>query len=225
VPYPIQSGSITERLRKFFRIRGKTSFQLDEMVAPVVLVQDLTQGPYQAGVTPAAATITINVPNGNISGTAIILNDKTGSVTPVLGNQFEGRSFSVTWLEIQYLANVNETEALLDCELSLANRGVLSALTPDQNSQLVSIQNNDGGQHVPVEMFGFNAGIFGASSPIWRGALGNNLNILGSRRTIEPFPHITIGPVDAIIFRPGPIPTNSGNIILSMRGFYQEQPA
>jgi len=54
VPIPIQSASLTERLRKFFRIRGKTGFVLDEVVAPVVLVQDLTLGPYQSGVTPAA---------------------------------------------------------------------------------------------------------------------------------------------------------------------------
>ena len=47
MPQPIQVGSISDRLRSFFRLRGRSGFQLDETVVPVVNVQDLDSPLYR----------------------------------------------------------------------------------------------------------------------------------------------------------------------------------
>jgi len=223
VPYPIQSGSISDRLRKFFRIRGKTGFVLDEVVAPVVLVQDLTQGPYQAGVTPAAGSVSLITGSGVVgSAAALILNDKAGSVTAILGDQFNGRSFSVTFVEIQ---NTTASEALPDIALELFPRAdVVAAGVPDFSSVLIDIQENDGTLKVPVEHFTYTTPTgLTIVSPIWRGSMGDNINTLGSRRVYEPEPKITIGPKDALVFISA-ITAVSQVLRINVRGFYQEQP-
>jgi len=225
VPIPIQLGSITDRLRKFFRIRGKTGFLLDEVVAPVVLVQDLTVGPYQAGVTPAAGAIIWNVPNATNAALVIMLNDKSGSPTPELGQEFDGRSFSVTWIEIQNVTDDVTIELLDRLEMGLDSRASAAANTPISSARLISIQDNDGKREVPVEMFGYDSTVQGGSV-FWRGLLGDNTNTLGSRRTYEPTPNLTIGPGSAIVLRNLPsAQLNAQTLFVSVRGFYQEQPS
>jgi len=224
VPFPIQSGSITERVRKFFRIRGKTSFVLDEVVSPVVMVQDLTKGPYQAGVTPSAGEIVFDLPTGAFPIYALVLNDKKGSLTEVLGPQFDARSFSVTWFEMQLVPST-PGEVIGQLQFFLAKRSDVFGNVPDKASQLTSIQNNDGSQGVPVEQFTFDAGFSVGDKIIWRGLLGDNVNTLGSRRTIAPSPEITIGPKDALLLRNGIAALTDQQIYVSVRGFYQEQPA
>jgi hypothetical protein len=49
MPTPIQSSSITAKLRSFFRLRGRQIFTLDETSVPVVQVEDLTDAPYREG--------------------------------------------------------------------------------------------------------------------------------------------------------------------------------
>jgi len=225
VPFPIQSGSITERVRKFFRIRGKTAFTLDEVVAPVVIVQDLTIGPYQAGVTPCAGELQFDLIAAQNSVYALILNDKLGSVTEVLGRQFDDRSFSVTHFEMQNAGSVLPLEVISQLQFFLAPRAVVFAGVPNKSAFLTSIQNNDGTQGVPIEHYGFDAGLGLGDKIIWRGLLGDNNNTLGSRRTLEPIPNITIGPKDALCLRNGIVPTTDQQLFISIRGFYQEQPA
>jgi len=212
---------MTERLRKFFRIRGKTAFALDEIVAPVVLVQDLTVGPYQAGVTPAAGTLRVD-PAGTLWAIAVVLNDKIGSLTPVLDDQFNDRSFSFLWAEIQNLNLVPVDVS--DVVLRLAKRSdVLGAGVPSNSAKMFQIQNGDGTQTVPVEIFSFND-VDVSGSIIWRGPLGDNQNTLGSRRRFEDIqPNVTIGPNEALVFSTTQFGT--GNLQVSLRGFYQEQPA
>jgi len=216
---------MSDRLRKFFRIRGKTGFVLDEVVAPVVLVQDLTEGPYQAGVTPGAGTIRAT-PVGAAAGWAFVLmlNDKLGSVIVDLGPQFKERSFSVTYAEIQNITLT--TVDLGDIRLRLATRAqVLAAGVPDGSAALFSIQENDGSLSIPVELFIFNS-VTIAGSTIWRGILGDNTNTLGSGRVFDNLkPAITLGPDDALIFQSDTSPLATSQIGVSVRGFYQEQPA
>jgi len=224
VPFPIQSGSISDRLRKFFRIRGKTSFTLDEVVAPVVLVQDLTKGPYQAGVTPCAGQITWVAIDALTASAIVLLNDKPGSLTPVLDHQFKDRSFSITHIELQNVGAAIIIED--DLNVVLVKRADVVALgVPTGSAELTSIQNNDGTRDVPVHIFGYNN-----SSPpghiIWRGVLGDNINTPGTWRSIEPSPEVTLGPGDGLAL----ISDTSGllatrTIYWSIRGFYQEQPA
>lgn len=45
MPQPIQDANLSDRLRRFFKLRGRTSFQLDETVVPIVVIEDLS-GPY-----------------------------------------------------------------------------------------------------------------------------------------------------------------------------------
>jgi len=215
---------MSDRLRKFFRIRGKTNFSLDEVVAPVVLVQDLTQGPYQAGVTPAAGQSRLVTTLDNQWSFAVLLNDKPGSLTPVLDKQFDGRSFSFTWFEMQ---NITLSPAAANnMILRLASRAaVVAAGVPTDARNLFAIQNNDGTLRVPVETFQFNSLAVGGTD-IWRGILGDNTNTLGSRRTFDPTPNITIGPKDALVFATGEPMQNDGEVVqMNMRGFYQEQPS
>jgi len=218
---------MSDRLRKFFRIRGPTKFQLDEMVAPVVLVQDLTKGPYQAGVTPAAGTISANFEVGGGSTVVLMLNDKAGSITPILDRQFDGRSYSVTWYEMQ-AAVVAINETLEDLQLFVTTRArVVSAGVPNSAASFFSIQENDGTRTVPVEFFSFESAVLQPlTGRIWRGLIGDNTNTLGARRTIEPQPNITIGPNDAIVLFSNVDPTTSTQVLrISARGFYQEQPS
>jgi len=228
VPIPIQSGSITTRLRNFFRIRGKTAFALDEIVAPVVLVQDLTVGPYQAGVSPCAGQITFQPDEAVTSSLVILLNDKPGSITPVLDKQFDGRSFSFTFIEMQ---NVGEPTIVEWTAISirLIPREVVVAMGVPDGSQVLSlIQNNPGTIDVPVEIYTFNSAVPGSPQRrIWRGVLGDNINTLGSRRTIEPTPNITIGPGDALALTQDTTatPTTGRAMRFHARGFYQEQPS
>jgi len=226
VPFPIQSASITDRLRKFFRIRGKTSFSLDEIVAPVVLVQDLTKGPYQSGVTPAAGAIKTFVGAAGSFSFAFLLNDKPGSITPVLDRQFDDRTFSFTWAEI---ANVNVPigiTPLPDLALRLASRAdVLASGVPTAAASFVSIQENDGKVRIPVEVFVFDAALI-PGVDIWRGVLGDNTNTVGSRRTFPDVqPNITIGPKDALLFVSLTGAAPGTDVAVAARGFYQEQPA
>ena len=48
MPTPIQSSSVTAKLRSFFRLRGRQIFTLDETVVPTAQVEDLTAAPYRA---------------------------------------------------------------------------------------------------------------------------------------------------------------------------------
>ena len=48
MPTPIQSSSITKKLRSVFRLRGRQIFTLDETAVPTVAVQDLTHAPYRS---------------------------------------------------------------------------------------------------------------------------------------------------------------------------------
>jgi len=199
---------------------------LDEVVAPVVLVQDLTQGPYQAGVTPASGTLPVTTVDSQRWAFAVLLNDKLGSLTPVLDNQFNGRSFSFTYAEISNLdvpaANM-ETLRLRLCKRS----DVVAAGVPQASSQLTSIQNNDGTQFVPVEIFTFGSQNIPGTN-IWTGHMGDNTNTLGSVKIFDNLkPNITIGPDDALVFGTS---TTAGNLPLDLtvrmavRGFYQLQP-
>jgi len=213
---------MTERLRKFFRIRGKTGFVLDEVVAPVVLVQDLTVGPYQAGVVPCASESRLSGNNLPWS-IVVLLNDKAGSLTPVLDRQFDNRSFSLTWSDIQ---NIDILAVDADnFRLQLSTRADVVAMgVPTQANSFFSIQNNDGKVSVPVEIFQFDA-TPATGSIIWRGVLGDNTNALGSRRTWDDIqPNITIGPNDALVFT-SPFNPGTGTIQTNYRGFYKEQPA
>jgi len=225
VPIPIQSGSLSDRLRRFFRIRGKTSFVLDEVVAPVVIVQDLTKGPYQAGVTPCAGGVTavIVTPASNSYTMAIILNDKPGSVTEFLPDQFNNRTFSATWFEMQ---NQPFPATLLgDVNMILVPRAeVFAAGIPDAAAELIAMQSNDGSLKVPVQMFTFPVSM-GTGSKLWRGILGDNTNTLGSRRTFDPEPNVTIGKDDALVVRFDGVSGITASPFLNVRGFYQEQPA
>jgi len=224
MPYPIQLGSISERIRKFFRLRGKTSFSLDEIIVPVTMIQDLTKGPYQAGVTPCAGEERVFQAAAATTGftIAVMLNDKVGSITPVLPAQFDDRSFSITWMEAINVATV--VDPINDLRIGLQDRATFVAQTPTGSQQLVSIQNNPGNIVVPVELFSFDDLSIPANQTIIRTSLGNNTNTLGVTRQFEPTPHITIGPKDVMVVW-SPSTNTARNFQLNIRGFYQEQPA
>jgi len=229
MPYPIQLGPLTERLRKFFRLRGKTAFMLDEVVVPVAMVQDLTVGPYQAGVTPVAFTVKFTILPGFTNQCAVFLNAKAGTIAALEGEEFKGRSFSVTWVEMQLLTRVDGTGGppyFIELFLIPRSREVANVQPITAAARAVSIQNNDGSRTLPVNILCHDQGglFFTADEQIWQGILGNNTNTLGSRRTIEPQPNVTIGRDDAILVQMlNPTSAFDGDLSISIRGFYQDQ--
>jgi len=228
MPYPIQLGPLTERLRKFFRLRGKTNFMLDEVVVPVAMVQDLTVGPYQAGVTPVAFTVKFLQLPGFTNQCAVFLNPKAGTIQAI-GDTFKGRSFSVTWIEVQLLVRMDGTLGppyFIEVYLIPRSRELANVQPITAASTAVSIQNNDGSRLLPVQILCHDMGglLFLQPEKIWEGILGNNTNTLGSRRTIEPQPNVTIGPDDAILVQLlNGGSTFDADLSISLRGFYQEQ--
>jgi len=103
---------------------------------------------------------------------------------------------------------------------------VIAAGIPTESVQMSSIQNNDGTQKVPVEIFLFNDALITVNSRLARFALGDNVNTLGTRRTFDDIqPNITIGPEDVLVFVPAVATIGSGTMFFNIRGFYQEQPA
>jgi len=159
---------------------------------------------------------------------AILLNDKAGSITPILGDQFADRSFSFTWVELQNRNVQGVTQFVDDIQFSIVRRAaVVAAGVPDSNAVLQEIQTIKSLGPIPVEMYGYDDGP-ATGEVTWRGILGDNTNTLGSRRTLEPTPEITIGPDTALLLRvpAGSLDQTAGaSISVSVRGFYQQQPA
>jgi len=228
MPTPIQLGAITDRLRKFLRIRGKLPLLLDEVVVPMVLIQDLTVGPYQAGVSPCAGSESLNIASDDTTGTiAIFLQDKPASITPELGPQFDGRSFSGTFIDMQN----NFVDPAIDVQMLLTGRAqLIAAGVPSNQTQLTSIQENpDGLATVPVAIAAFNAvNVAAQSALLWRGRLeGLVANNSPTVREIQATPQNTIGPKDVILlkFTTGTLGGGPGiQVRFNIRGFYQQQP-
>lgn len=219
MPLPIQVGSVTSRLRNFFRIRGRSKFLLDEIVVPTVQVQDLTKGPYQAGVTPGAGTgqITTNVLGG--SQVAILLNP-TGALVAVLPElDFEGRSFSITELECINRGGGTFTSMRW---LMTPRANVLAAGAPTALFQLQPVQEGDGIRRIPVVIVTFaSGGIITTNPDFYNGGPAAN-GSAGSR--IRPLmrPEHTIGPAQALVIEDQSLVTSV--LSFNVRGFYQEQP-
>jgi len=224
MPYPIQLGPMTDRLRNFFRLRGKTSFMLDEVVVPVTMIQDLTKGPYQAGVTPFAGNMAAGVTiTPGSSSFAFVLEPKAGSQTPTVEvvRSMAGKSFSLTWIEFQNntAGNLPTLQLHLISRTAWRAQGVL-----DRVGNPIGIQINHT-VHPPLQIEGYDATV-PVTTPdtiLWSGTLGDNLNTTGSRREYEPEPNVTVGPDDALV---GVIigAAAGGTMSVNVRGFYQEQP-
>lgn len=195
----------------------------------MVLVQDLSKGPYQSGVTPGAGTARATISAGAQRWSfAIMLNDKPGSVTPVLPRQFNNRTFSFTMAELQNIdLGALEND---DIYLTIVDRATVVAGTPITADNLISIQGGDKKPPgiIPVEIFTFRTQLGAAFPRIWQGAIGDNTNTLGSRRLFDNIqPNITIGPNEALVFSTNKDQGVGGifGMFASVRGFYQEQPA
>jgi len=144
VPIPIQLGSLTTRLRQFLRIRGRVRLQLDETVVPTVQVQDLTVGPYLAGVQPAAGTL----PSPGVVGGQVCLffNVSGTAFEPILPElPFAGRSFTLTGLQI-----VRRTQGAIRIRIGTVPRTTLSASTFATIRLLRDVQEQTGFGTVPV---------------------------------------------------------------------------
>lgn len=228
MPYPIQLGAITDRMRNFFRIRGKTSWMLDEVIVPVTMVQDLTQGPYQAGVVPVALEIN-QVGNAVGAGpaTVVVLNNKVGSLVPSeeIQKDLKGQSLSITYVEMfntggifpgnlfLFYVSRDQVEAIAAAPLNTSpmNRIQFGGITGSTVNKLAS-----------AEAFAFDdsAGFVGGTSQrIWAGTLAATPGV-GSLRIFEPVPALTIGVNDGVVLL---LPVASANIRISMRGFYNFQ--
>lgn len=224
MPIPIQLGSLTTRLRNFLRIRGRVRLQLDETVVPTVQVQDLTVGPYQAGVTPSGVSINMG---GAVGRQFVVFLNPDTAIPPAADLtediRFIGRSFSITGMQL-----INRTVNLGRIRVGLIPRGSLGAPTLSAIKQLIPIQNGNGLQRVPVvvgTIIAIPFAIFPAAQEIFRGELYPNVGAGAVGPTIIPAgdPEITLESTDVLIVEEL-LGIGGGVMDFSLRGVYQEQP-
>jgi len=220
MPIPIQLGSLTTRLRNFLRIRGRVRLQLDETVVPTVQVQDLTVGPYQAGVTPASMT-------QNAVGRAgrqfvVFLNpDATMPPDADLSEdlRFIGRSFSITQLSI-YNRTVNGDRV----RIGLVPRANITVPVIAAAKQFIRVQNGSGLQRVPVVIGSIVAipfTIFPATQEVFRGELPPTVAGAPIKVPLND-PPITLESTDVVVIELI-LGVGGGTWEVNVSGVYQEQ--
>lgn len=227
MPLPIQLGSLTDRLRKLFRIVGRTRFTLDETVVPVVLVQDLTVGPYQAGVIPAAGGIIWD--NLLVAGSQVVLllnPDDVAILGGSLGDQFEGRS----WTSLQLEVWNRSTTFLASVQVHITRRDLLPGPAADIH-QLVQTQQDlpsdipttpPGAHVVPVVMAEFPGGgwVVNADQLLMEANVGA-VTSSTDRFKIPPF---TLGPTEVVVITSVTGPAANNSMFLNGYGFYKQEP-
>lgn len=223
MPLPIQVGSITDQMRRFFRIRGRSKFQLDETVVPVVLLKDLDTGPFQAGAIPCALAVDVATSAGGTSQTAILINANAVAIS--LGDladdlAFVGRSFTLERLTVFNRSGSARGNLLLQPVLRSI---VAAALAPTTLELLFPVQGGTGISTVPVLAAGYPAaGIILTTPNIWRGGaivggtLGDQIEIPVPRGTV-------IDTQNAIIFTD--TTGTAGSLTLMIQGVYNFEPA
>jgi len=225
MPIPIQVGSLTDRLRNFLRIRGRVRLQLDETVVPTVQVQDLTKGPYLAGVQPCAGTFNQVKPIGPPTQFVIYLNPD-GAIPPAANLttdiRFIGRSFT-----LQSLSMTPRSAVQYRWRVGLVPRALMLGATIGATRQLISVQNGRGIlDRVPVVIGSIVAipfVIFGATSEFFQQSGGFDVASFSI-------------PVDVPTLNPGTTITSEQVIVIeeviggvgvpdiNVRGVYQSQP-
>ena len=92
----IQGGSISNRLRSYFRLRGKTTFNLDEVVVPVVMAENVARPPYTGSESLAFyGTQQIAVSTATTLMRALIAIDATPAASTVGEGSAEDRQLAV----------------------------------------------------------------------------------------------------------------------------------
>ena len=216
MPIPIQVGSLTDRLRRFLRLRGRVRLQLDETVVPTVQVQDLTVGPYQAGVSPCAGT---TPPFNAVVGSQFLILINPDATLPVdlpaVGPDLTGRSFTAESLI------ASSTASNISMRVGLVPRGSLGAATLTNLQSLLLTQEGSGINTVPVVIANVPAVvfvIFPAVQEFFRG--GQNI---GANNVLEiPLPRgLTIAGPQVVVLE-SLIASNA--LSISVSGFYQQLP-
>jgi len=221
VPIPIQVGSLTDRLRNFLRIRGRVKLQLDETIVPTVQVQDLTRGPYLAGVKPCAGTLDIAVPVGAPSQFVIYLNpDATLPAVADLTTdiRFVGRSFTATAIELTQRGSV-----VFRWRAGLVPRALFTGATVTAAKQLISVQDGRGIlDRVPVVIGTIIAApfvILGLTSEFFE---ATQRGVEAAPLIMPSDPGTTITSEQVIVLEQ--LNAGPGNVDLNVRGIFQSQP-
>lgn len=227
MPVPVQLGALTTRLRNFLRIRGRLRLSLDETIVPTVQVQDLTVGPYIAGVTPASGTLVFPALAAGGNQAAILLNpDATTLLVTLPPLPFEGRSWSFDYIEL-----INRTGSYLGTIKVYALDRLTVFTIPGSETAITRLVNIQGDPlrgflppQVPVVQAAFPGTILtNVASEIATVSLNAQGNA-GSVHRIDGRPAITIGPNDSIVIHSLSSPIADGFVQMNLRGFYQEQP-
>ena len=216
MPLRIQSGSITTQLREFFRLRGRTEFQLDETVVPIVLLKDLSPA---LGEIPASSGIIWTNPAPGSGQVALLLNPDATTLQPLLDPvAFDGR----TWTSEQAEVTNRSSNFLAAVRAHIVSRNnVLAPGPPTSIVQLTETRENATGlRQVPVVMAEFAAGgiAFAAQQLIQHFDIGIVGGTAG-RRLLPPF---TLGPDEALLVTV--ITPLAASLFLNAHGSYNPQP-
>lgn len=222
MPIPIQIGSLTDRLRRFLRIRGRVKLQLDEIVVPTVQVQDLTVGPYLAGVEPCAGNFAIAIPAAAPSQFVIYLNPDA-AIPPVADLttdvRFIGRSFTMESLMLSQRGSVNYR-----WRIGLVPRGLMLGATLGTTKQLLSVQDGAGILNpVPVVIGAIIAVpfvLFAAPNEFFS---ATQVGVPEIPIEMPSRPGTTITTEQVIVCEQ--VNAGAGTMDLSIRGTYQSQPS
>ena len=119
---------------------------LDETVVPTVQVQDLTVGPYLAGVQPAACTL----PSPGVVGGQVVIFFNTDATMPpdanlAEDNRFIGRSLTITSLEL-----VRRTQGAIRIRIGTVPRTTITASVFPTAKLFRDTQQGTGLTSVPV---------------------------------------------------------------------------
>lgn len=221
MPIPIQLGSLTERLRRFLRIRGRVRLSLDETVVPTVQVQDLTRGPYLAGVEPCAGNLVLVSPAGAPSQWVIYLNPDAALLPAAdltTDLRFVGRSFTVQSLYISQRTSVNYRY-----RVGLVPRGIMLGGTFTVTKQLLSVQDGAGVlDTVPVIIGTIVAAPFVPFAAPNEFFTATNNGVPEIPIVMPSLPGTTITTEQAIVIEQ--VNAGAGTSDLNIRGTYQTQP-
>ena len=217
MPLPIQAGSITNQLRDFFRLRGRTKFQLDETVVPIVLLKDLSPA---LGQIPASSSVTWSNPAAGGGQVALLLNPDAATLQLRLPElAFEGRSFTSGAMEI---INRSSPVVLFDVSVHIVSRNnVLAPGPPTAIVQLTQTEENATGlRQVPVVLASFAAGgiAFAAQQLIYRNHIAAAVTF-GDNFELPPF---TIGPDEAVLITAAT--AAAASLFANIHGSYDPQP-
>jgi len=230
MPTPIQSSSITNKLRSFFRLRGRQIFTLDETSVPVVIVEDLTTAPYRENHQVRFSIGVVKdlvAPSGAARDGYVLINTTPIGTSPVSLAPVSGVAVieSLTIQAVTAMAPAGSVDLIVEYR---THQAMINSLDPfgANKRQGTNVDTPSAGipsstvvtGQVPIAMTGAQSLLVPA---LGTGLTINRLQVPDNRAILEVLNgrQVVIGDNVAVLIRTVPQIT-SGSIAVNMRGSY-----